>query len=123
MKIVLVPLDERPVNTRYPQMIAEIAGAELVLPPVEIRGSGRTPADTGAVSDWLEKEAASADGTVASVEFLAWGNLINSRISNNSALESQALIEMKNNYCNERRCLDCAVGNAILKIPSWYKFF
>jgi hypothetical protein len=36
-------------------------------------------------------------------------------VQNNSALDSQALIELKNNYCNEKRCLDCAIGNAILK--------
>ena len=90
MKIVLVPLDERPVNTRYPQMIAAIAGAELLLPPVEIRGSGRTPADALAVAEWLEGEAKDADGTIASIEFLAWGNLINSRISGDSALKGLA---------------------------------
>jgi hypothetical protein len=32
-----------------------------------------------------------------------------------NALESQALIELKNNYCNQRRCLQCSVGNAVLK--------
>ncbi|MDB5249018.1 MAG: hypothetical protein JWQ40_3412 [Segetibacter sp.] len=37
------------------------------------------------------------------------------KVSNKNALESQALIELKNNYCNVRRCLECAVGNAILK--------
>jgi hypothetical protein len=37
-------------------------------------------------------------------------------VTNTSALDSQALIELKNHYCNERRCLDCAVGNAILKM-------
>ncbi|MDE3253705.1 MAG: DUF2851 family protein, partial [Bacteroidota bacterium] len=31
------------------------------------------------------------------------------------ALDSQALIELTNNYCLSRRCLDCAVGNKILK--------
>ena len=36
-------------------------------------------------------------------------------VTNNSALESQGLIELKNNYCDQRRCLDCSVGNAILK--------
>lgn len=36
-------------------------------------------------------------------------------VRNANALESQALIELKNNYCNEKRCLDCAVGNAIFK--------
>ena len=32
-----------------------------------------------------------------------------------NASDSQALIELRNEYCNKKRCLDCAVGNAILK--------
>ncbi len=36
-------------------------------------------------------------------------------ISNNSALDSQSLIELTNHYCTHKRCLDCAVGNKILK--------
>lgn len=32
-----------------------------------------------------------------------------------NASESQALIELKNNFCNLRRCLECAVGNGLLK--------
>ena len=36
-------------------------------------------------------------------------------VSNNNAFESQALIELKNNYCDKKRCLECAVGNAILR--------
>ena len=36
-------------------------------------------------------------------------------ISNNSALDSQSLIELTNHYCIHKRCLDCSVGNKILK--------
>jgi hypothetical protein len=36
-------------------------------------------------------------------------------VTNTNAGESQALIELKNNYCNERRCLECTIGNAVLK--------
>jgi Protein of unknown function (DUF2851) len=36
-------------------------------------------------------------------------------IANTSAYDSQALIQLKNKYCNVRRCLECAVGNKILK--------
>jgi hypothetical protein len=36
-------------------------------------------------------------------------------VTNENALESQALIELKNNYCDKKRCLDCAVGNTILR--------
>lgn len=36
-------------------------------------------------------------------------------VSNKSAYDSQALIQLKNKYCNEKKCLQCAVGNSILK--------
>ena len=36
-------------------------------------------------------------------------------IKNASAADSQALIELKNEYCSYKRCLECAVGNAIIR--------
>jgi len=35
-------------------------------------------------------------------------------VNNNSALESQALLELKKYYCDEKLCLNCAVGNKLL---------
>ena len=32
-----------------------------------------------------------------------------------SAYQSQALLQLKNNYCNEKKCLSCSIGHAILK--------
>ena len=32
-----------------------------------------------------------------------------------SAYHTQALLQLKNEYCDKKRCLECAVGNAILK--------
>lgn len=32
-----------------------------------------------------------------------------------SAFDSQALLQLKSFYCDKRRCLDCAIGNSILK--------
>lgn len=31
-----------------------------------------------------------------------------------SAIQSQALIELKSNYCNKNKCLQCAIGSALL---------
>lgn len=36
-------------------------------------------------------------------------------IENNSAYDSQALIQLKHFYCDQKRCLQCAIGNSILK--------
>jgi hypothetical protein len=32
-----------------------------------------------------------------------------------TALESQALLELKNNYCTKKRCLQCAIGNNLVR--------
>ena len=39
----------------------------------------------------------------------------NAGVACHSAFDSQALLELKNNYCDHKKCLDCAVGNGILK--------
>jgi hypothetical protein len=31
-----------------------------------------------------------------------------------NAADSQALLELKKNYCNDRKCLDCAIGQHLL---------
>ena len=34
----------------------------------------------------------------------------------NTAFETQALLELRNNYCNFKKCLQCGIGNKILKL-------
>jgi hypothetical protein len=36
-------------------------------------------------------------------------------VKSKTAYDSQAFIELKNEYCTKKRCLECSVGNAILK--------
>jgi uridine phosphorylase len=38
-----------------------------------------------------------------------------SGIANANALDSQALIQLTNHYCKEKSCLQCVVGNKLLK--------
>ena len=56
---------------------------------------------------WLEQTAAENNSVTA--------NFVQLSVSNKSAYDSQALLELKQVYCNEKRCLQCAIGNAILK--------
>jgi uncharacterized protein DUF2851 len=41
-----------------------------------------------------------------------WENI---SIKNKTAFDSQSLIELKTQYCDERKCLQCALGNTLLK--------
>lgn len=56
---------------------------------------------------WLEKTAAESNGITKGFQSLG--------IENKNAFDSQALIELKNEYCSKKRCLDCSVGNSLLK--------
>jgi hypothetical protein len=56
---------------------------------------------------WLEETAAEKNAITKGFQQL--------KIENKTAFDSQALIELKNEYCSKKRCLECGVGNAILK--------
>jgi len=58
---------------------------------------------------WLEETDAEKNTITKGFELI--------HIENKTAYDSQALIELKNEYCNNRKCLDCAVGNYLLKKP------
>ena len=34
----------------------------------------------------------------------------------NDALKSQALLQLKNEYCEKNKCMQCAIGNELLRI-------
>lgn len=56
---------------------------------------------------WLEQTAAEKNHITNAYSLLG--------IQNKNAFNSQALIQLKNEYCNRKRCLECAVGNSLLK--------
>jgi hypothetical protein len=57
--------------------------------------------------DWLEHTGAEENNIT--------NNFASLGLSNKSAYESQAYIELKTQYCDHKHCLKCSVGNAILK--------
>ena len=56
---------------------------------------------------WLENIAAEKNNITKGFEQLG--------IVNKNAFDTQALIQLKNEYCNYKHCLQCAIGNKILK--------
>ena len=55
----------------------------------------------------LQQIAAENNGVIDKFNFLG----INAR----SAFETQSLLQLKSEYCNNGRCVDCAIGNALLR--------
>ena len=62
---------------------------------------------TGRAVQWLESLSAERNAITEGFSQLHLGS--------HSAKDTQALIELKTQYCDQKRCLSCSVGNAILK--------
>jgi len=56
---------------------------------------------------WLEELSAETNSITKGFSGLS--------LSNKSAFDSQAFIELKTQYCDHKYCLQCAIGNALLK--------
>ena len=56
---------------------------------------------------WLEEIKAENNAITRGFESIG--------LPNRSSFDSQSFIQLKNEYCNYKRCLDCAVGNSLIK--------
>jgi hypothetical protein len=79
LRVALVPLDDRPCHTRFPQRLAELAGVELLMPPRELLGRFLTPGQPTAVLEWLETAAYEADASAVCMDMAVYGGLVASR--------------------------------------------
>ena len=80
-KLVILPLDDRPVNYDYPQLLSAIAGEKVCMPPREWLGNPWRDSEHEKLINWFVKEASDADFVMVAVDTLAYGGLIPSRIS------------------------------------------
>lgn len=78
-KIVVLPLDDRPVNYDYPRLLAAIAGVEVELPPREWLGNPWRNSQHEKLIGWLRQATPEADALIIAADTLAYGGLIPSR--------------------------------------------
>ena len=80
--IVYVPLDERPCNYKYPQQLSKMTDLNMVVPPYDVLGKKKTPADYQRLLNWLEDVAAEANYLIISIDMLVYGGIVPSRMHN-----------------------------------------
>jgi hypothetical protein len=116
MKIALIPLDERPVNTRYPRMLAEIDGVDLIVPSDEILSHFQQPASTEKLLQWLHEEGAACDVLIVSCEMLGYGGLIHARRTSEPASTIFSRLETLRDLKAQKPALQIFGFNLITRI-------
>lgn len=92
MKLVYLPLDERPCNYQFPYLLARGTDAAVVRPEMELMGRKKTPGNTEGLARWLEAQCADAYGAIVSLDTLLYGGIVPSRLHSRSAEECRAAL-------------------------------
>ena len=105
-KILFIPLDERPCNYIYPQELVEIReDLQLMIPPLEILGKKKQPAQLSLLWDFVENNISQCDAFVFSAEMLFYGGLLPSRLHHYSISYFDELLErLKRLKQNHPKC-------------------
>ncbi len=94
MKLVYIPLDERPCNYYFPGRIAEGSEVEVICPEREILGDKKAAANFDMLREFMIANAAFVDSYVISLDMLLYGGIIPSRLHHLSADELDARLSM-----------------------------
>jgi hypothetical protein len=84
MKVIYLPLDERPCNYDFPYKIFNSKDFTVIRPPMEIMGYKKKAADMDSLNKWLVDNSSSVDGLVLSIDTLVYGGIVPSRIHSNN---------------------------------------
>ncbi len=79
MKILYIPIDNRPCTMIFPAHLAQITGLSLIMPPRELLGEYRLPGDAAKLLSWLRDTSRNADAAIISIDMLVYGGLVASR--------------------------------------------
>jgi len=120
MKIVYIPLDERPCNTIYPIETAESAqNVEVLSPSPEILGKKKRAGDVRKIREFLLEKVKEADAIVLSTEMLVYGGLVPSRLHH---LDDEAIEEYHSvisQLKEEDPDVKVYVSNLIMRTPRY----
>ena len=119
MKIVYIPLDERPCNYAFAQQIAKGSPIELAVPAMDLLGSKKTPTDTAVLVDYLQKNCADADALVLSLDMLLYGGIIPSRLHHFSLEELTGRLDAVRELKKRNPKLKIFAFALIMRCPSY----
>lgn len=123
MKIVLVPIDERPCNHYYPQILPLDEEVKIVVPPYELMSKRKTVCDVSKVSKWLLEETKDADYACISLDTLCYGGIIPSRIHHEKLEDILKRSDVIREIRNQNPKIKIFVNELIMRCPAYSNAF
>ena len=94
-KIMFIPLDERPCNYNFAKyMLEDDSKIELVIPPLDILGKKKTPANYELLKDFILNNISDCYGLILSFDMLLYGGIVPSRLHSNTQEELKERLQI-----------------------------
>ncbi len=119
MKIVLLPLDERPCNLKYPSLLPLHEDIQVVTPPKNILSHKKERCDLGVLHTWLIKECKDADYLIVSMDTLLYGGIVPSRLHHDSSEEIISRAGILNTIKENNQNIKIYANELIMRTPSY----
>ena len=120
MKVLFIPLDERPCNFNFPQSIIKTRkDVELVTPPKELLGDKKNSRDVKKLWSFVFENAGNCDYAIISIDMLVYGGLIPSRIHKLYMEEAKSYIENIRKIKNFNPNIKIYGFNCIMRSPQY----
>ena len=120
MKILLIPLDERPCNTIFPKMICNSnESIELKEPNMSLLGRKKIAANADEISDFLYNNIHDCDSIVLSIDMLVYGGLIPSRLHHLEKNEAIRRLKVIKRIKESNPKIKIYAFNCIMRAPSY----
>ena len=119
-QIVLLPLDERPCNYRFPRRLGEEANdLRVVLPDRDILGNKKVPPEWVRVAAFLRRTCKEATALVLSVDMLLYGGIIPSRLHHLSEATLRERLSLLKELKEENPALKIYAFALVMRCPRY----
>lgn len=120
MKILFIPLDERPCNRKYPLLLfANNPEVTLLFPPQHLLSSIKNPAPIDELWSFVEQTLPQCDCGILSMDMLIYGGLIPSRLHHTPTEELLRRVERLRALHQRHPQVPLYGYDCIMRIPSY----
>ncbi|MFA9560342.1 DUF4127 family protein [Evansella sp. AB-rgal1] len=115
-KLAILPLDNRPCCYDFTESFGKWGAVEVIQPPKEILGGFTSFGNTAEISNWIRAVAPKVDGMILSIDQLAYGGLIPSRIMERKWKECVKIIDVVKEVREKNPHLVIYAVNVLMRI-------
>jgi hypothetical protein len=115
MKILFLPLDNRPCTMTFAAQLAPIVGAQMIMPPEDLLGEYLLPGSPRKIIPWLREHEGEVDAAIISLDMALYGGLVASRGSSYDDAEVEHNFRAMEQWLKERKVSPLYLFSVIMR--------